>query len=331
MTGIALCLSPLAASFDRTAGFALTAGFAVLTASLVGLRGRTPAWLYPLYLGYAVLAITLANVAFAGASMPLLPYYFWCVVYAACFLRVPHVVVHLLSVAVGVGASLYLGDVGDERSVRWGMHVAALALVGAVVYRLRAEVDLLVGRLHGQATTDSLTGVGNRRSFDRALGDEIDVARTRRSPLALVIGDLDRFKVINDQHGHVVGDAVLRRVAGVLHERVCAAGAVFRVGGEEFAILLPGADEAAARTVAETVRGAVEASVANAEHVKVTVSFGVTVLPASAGSTDDVALAMYAAADQALYDAKHAGRNRVMSTGKFHAVQSKTLEPSSTT
>jgi len=182
--------------------------------------------------------------------------------------------------------------------------------------RLAAELEVLNLRSENQqlsrlANRDRLTGLLNRGAFDSALATAVaDSARPGRS-LALLMLDLDRFKSINDRHGHPVGDAVLNHVARILQSQAAAPATVYRYGGEEFALLVPGADTAAAQTLAESLRSAVaESPYANGTlNVALTISIGI----ASAGGTAPTvsAAALVAQADEFLYQAKQAGRNAV--------------------
>lgn len=161
------------------------------------------------------------------------------------------------------------------------------------------------------ASTDPLTGLPNRRQFVARMQDEL--ARTRRKPhyqTALLMLDLDHFKRVNDSLGHAAGDAVLRHFAQLLRAALRQVDTPGRIGGEEFAVLLPDTALAAAQTLAERLRQQVEASAASGQGppVPITVSIGVAELWAT---DTDVADAL-ARADQALYAAKHSGRNRVV-------------------
>ncbi len=174
---------------------------------------------------------------------------------------------------------------------------------------LRALGD--IRRLTSQATTDSLTGVPNRRSFDEELTLEWRRADRIGESLALILVDLDNFKQINDSHGHQTGDLVLAKVGQLLAGRVRQLDFAARYGGEEFAILVPDADLAAARALAQrlcTDLAKTPVELPDGSELKVTASFGVA-------SKGDLARAedLIAAADQALYDAKKRGKNRVSS------------------
>jgi diguanylate cyclase (GGDEF)-like protein len=162
------------------------------------------------------------------------------------------------------------------------------------------------------AEVDGLTGVCNQRHFRTLLARETARSRHIGQPLALVMVDIDHFKRVNDTHGHPAGDAVLRHVAGLLARRVRRSDVVARCGGEEFAVLLPGSDAAAASTLAEEIRTSLGGEPApppapGSPPLAVTASFGVAALPADASSE----AGLVEAADQALYRAKRAGRNRV--------------------
>ncbi|MFV3130415.1 diguanylate cyclase domain-containing protein [Niveispirillum sp. KHB5.9] len=173
------------------------------------------------------------------------------------------------------------------------------------------------------ATLDGLTGIANRRALDTGLAHELRrLTQPGASPLSLVLADVDHFKRYNDFYGHQAGDDCLRAVAGALAGSVRRAGDLAaRFGGEEFAILLPGADADAARTVAEKLRRTVVSlalpHAARPDADLVTISAGAATLPPSpGGDVDALLVSLVAAADQALYRAKADGRNRVAVAGR---------------
>jgi len=182
----------------------------------------------------------------------------------------------------------------------------------------------LTERLHALSTTDALTGIPNRRALDQRLQAEVSRANRYGTPLALVMVDLDLFKDLNDHFGHQVGDAVLQAVAGVLESERRGGDIVARYGGEEFVAVLAHADDSAAQAWAERVRGRIAAVAVDADGqlVRVTASFGVAAARPGDETRDD----LVEAADQAMYQAKARGRNRVVlapSRGHAPALQSK--------
>jgi two-component system, cell cycle response regulator len=165
---------------------------------------------------------------------------------------------------------------------------------------------LLLAQTRGAAQTDGLTGLANRRAFDDRLATEIALAATGGRPVTLIMIDLDHFKSLNDSYGHQVGDEVLRTVAGVLQANSPAGSVPARYGGEELAVILPGTDLYAGVAVAERIRTAIEAAPTPAP---VTASLGLASCPGSGYDQRG----LLAAADAALYEAKHRGRNQVVS------------------
>lgn len=179
--------------------------------------------------------------------------------------------------------------------------------------RAAARIARLQRDLRGQAETDALTGAANRRAFTRALDREIAEAGRLSIPLAVAMVDLDHFKAINDTHGHASGDRVLVRTVAALKSELAGGEMLGRLGGEEFAVLLPRSGTREGLDTAERLRRAVEhLRVENDEAcpIPVTASFGLTVLqPHESLATGSDLLAR---ADKALYAAKEAGRNRVV-------------------
>jgi diguanylate cyclase (GGDEF)-like protein len=172
--------------------------------------------------------------------------------------------------------------------------------------------DALEARLAAQSETDPLTGLPNRRGFTERAGAALTAARRQGEPCAVVAFDLDRFKSINDGHGHAAGDVVLRGVGAAIRASVRGGDVSGRMGGEEFALLLPGDDIADAVSVAERLRALVRSTVPHPAggDASVTVSVGVAVV--GAGAPPEALDAALAAADRALYDAKQQGRDRVL-------------------
>jgi diguanylate cyclase (GGDEF)-like protein len=174
-----------------------------------------------------------------------------------------------------------------------------------------AVVALENVRLHGmverQALVDGLTGLANRRASADALHAESARAGRLGTPLSVVLADLDGFKDVNDAHGHAVGDEVLRTFADVLRETLRDSDVAGRWGGEEFLLLLPGADEDGAMQLAERIRAGLSSrKIPSAPGLHVTASFGV----AERGSESNTE-ELVAAADEALYRAKRAGKDRI--------------------
>jgi len=162
------------------------------------------------------------------------------------------------------------------------------------------------------ATRDELTGLGNRRYFMRRGEEAVRLAARHGRPLALLMIDLDNFKAVNDRHGHAAGDDLLEFLAVNLSVHTRATDTCARIGGEEFAIILPETAHGEALTTAERIREAVARTPVptdqSAEPLAITVSIGVSAL--APGQSLDGLLAQ---ADRALYEAKGSGRNRVAS------------------
>jgi diguanylate cyclase (GGDEF)-like protein len=162
--------------------------------------------------------------------------------------------------------------------------------------------------LERETQEDPLTGISNRRHFNQRLDAEIQVALSVGQPLSVAVADLDHFKIVNDRLGHAVGDEVLRQSAALMRELCRSTDLVARIGGEEFALILPGMTREAAVGFCESLRRAVENHNWRALHpeLSVTLSIGLSQWNRSVGVAE-----LLQAADAQLYSAKHAGRNRV--------------------
>lgn len=187
-----------------------------------------------------------------------------------------------------------------------GQNLLIALLVSAVVLLLaNATVGSYQRRLQLQANTDKLTGLLNRTAFDPLFADLVQEAIRRRQPLALLLLDIDFFKAINDTHGHAVGDQVIQHVAARLLSGIRRCDRMFRWGGEEFLILMPGCSAAQAVERGEALRRALRSEPSPLQVP--TISCGVTSY--QPGETDQELLLR---ADEALYRAKHEGRDRVV-------------------
>jgi diguanylate cyclase (GGDEF)-like protein len=167
-----------------------------------------------------------------------------------------------------------------------------------------------------QAASDALTGLPNRRTFDRRLNAEFKRARRFGEPVSVLLIDADHFKQVNDQYGHHVGDEVLRRLAVTLRENLPREyDVIARIGGEEFAALLPHTSRDDAAIVAERLRSAIESTpiTTAAGKLNITISVGVGSLLTRISMEAQTTLDVLDEADRALYESKRLGRNRVTS------------------
>ena len=183
------------------------------------------------------------------------------------------------------------------------------AAVGVSTARSQRKVRDIAEQLRLSATTDELTGLHNRRFFMHSLG--IEVARARRSGAALsvAVADIDYFKRVNDKYGHGGGDEVLRALAKIFEQIMRTGDVVGRMGGEEFAVLMPDTDEIQARIACERLRGAIagrKIRLPSGEKIAITLSTGIALLVPG----DDLDR-LVTRADAALYRAKEGGRNQV--------------------
>jgi diguanylate cyclase (GGDEF)-like protein len=184
--------------------------------------------------------------------------------------------------------------------------VFAYALSVALVLMLYRGQELA---LRDAALRDALTGLPNRLALSEQVDREIARARRYGQPLSVVAFDVDHFKAINDAHGHPGGDDVLRAIANIVRTTIRDCDMAFRIGGEEFLVLLPCTRGEEARATAERLRSAVEARATDLGSARVvaTISLGVTELQAGEAWAETVRRV-----DAALYEAKHAGRNRAV-------------------
>jgi two-component system cell cycle response regulator len=216
-------------------------------------------------------------------------------------------------VADGVVAVL-VAETGDRSGARIERRVIATTERYASHAALAIRNANLLARVQQMAVTDGLTELSNRRAFDRSLDRELNRAVRTDGRLSVVLLDIDHFKLLNDNHGHVVGDTVLKQIALALAQCGREYDTIARYGGEEFAAVLPGCSSGLALQVAERLRIAVQDA---ATDVKVTASAGVATYP-----YDGIDIAgLLSAADRALYASKRAGRNQVHSAEQARAAE----------
>jgi diguanylate cyclase (GGDEF)-like protein/putative nucleotidyltransferase with HDIG domain len=189
----------------------------------------------------------------------------------------------------------------------WLVMLGTLLVVGALITGLRRGIENMVTGLASAARTDVLTGLLNRRGFEESFELELERARRGGHELSVLVGDLDNFKQINDRFGHQVGDVALGRASDILERRKRRIDTVARLGGEEFALIVPEADDHAAYMLAERLRTSLRDAFKD-DPVPVTVSFGVASFPSHGDSYDS----LLGAADDALYAAKELGRDRTV-------------------
>jgi diguanylate cyclase (GGDEF)-like protein len=272
-------------------------------------RDSLPRW--TLYLGVVLGTVMISAGIYingerdGGAAALNEVYYVWPVVFAAYYFPLRALVAELALVGACYAVALRIVDPGPIAPTRWLIVVTMLVGVGILIGRLQARVEGLVTRLSDIARRDALTGLLNRRGFEERLEAELARATRAGRPVALILGDVDHFKTVNDELGHPAGDAALLRIAGVLEGIGRRSDTVARIGGEEFVFIVPDADAELAFELAERARLALERTFAD-EPVPLTASFGTVAFPAD-GTT---AASLLETADRALYAAKRGGRNR---------------------
>jgi diguanylate cyclase (GGDEF)-like protein len=281
-------------------GFAALVAVAVLLAA--GSRLPRPALFALGPIGAALIAYALATTPPSETDGALL--YVWPVLWVTYFFGGRGAVFIVAWVAAVQGAAVLAMDHGVFD--RWMDVVVSVAVVAAVVHSLVERNNRLLLRLAGEARVDKLTGVLNRRGFEERADVELERARREGASLAAATFDIDYFKRVNDEWGHEVGDHVLERLGAVLRDESRGADVVARLGGEEFATLLPGADASQAMGYAERVRDAFAAD-AGLDLPRATVSAGVSAA-VGPSSIDE----LLQTADSALYAAKRAGRDRAL-------------------
>jgi len=165
------------------------------------------------------------------------------------------------------------------------------------------------------AITDGLTGVYTRRYFLERFDEEIKRSASRKSSLAFLMIDADHFKAVNDQHGHLAGDQVLKEISNIIQENVREIDIVGRFGGEEFCVVLSDTDMEGARLVAERIRKSAEKRLIKAydSALRVTLSIGLAIYPSDGKLLEE----LMDKADWALYRAKSQGRNCVIAFGLY--------------
>jgi len=214
---------------------------------------------------------------------------------------------YVVLAASGVGAWATLTD-AQYATLAGGALLALVVLTGVIAQRQR----LALAAAETRARTDALTGLANRAAFEERLAQEIERVVRYGHPLSLALLDVDDFKRVNDSYGHLAGDHALRRVSRELDGAIRRVDLAARLGGEEFALLLPETDTDAALALVTRLGGAIR--LPGGAGPALTVSAGVATCPAHADRPE----ALVAAADDALYRAKRAGKDRAVAAAAGH-------------
>ena len=309
------CLSvvvPAESQFDKLPGLltSLAAGVMAILVYLVrdriGMRAIYAVWGAGM-VDVALFPIFAFEDATYNAVVPTVMYYLWGALYAGYFFRRHAALLGLAFIGVCFSAVLVILAGWDETFQNFVLTFGTIATIGMLVSFLRERMERLVVVLSRAATTDALTGLLNRGAFSDRFEQEIERARRSDATVALLVGDIDHFKEINDRFGHAGGDRALEAVAEMLQRTKRRCDVAARLGGEEFALILPDAEGAEAVIAAERMRREVGERSAEV-GLGVTISFGIATFPEHGLASEDVMLA----ADRALYEAKRLGRNRTV-------------------
>jgi diguanylate cyclase (GGDEF)-like protein len=274
---------------------------------LVAGANRLPDAVVPAFLAAGTCLISAA-VYFDGHGSSVYAFlYVWVGVEAYYFLSRRQAALQLVLVGIAFAAVLTMVEAGQAPEQSWLLTLGTALVAGVLVSYQRGRIDRLVHRLTDAARTDPLTGLLNRRGLEEIFDVELERARRSGARLSVVAGDLDGFKLVNDRLGHQAGDEALVALSADLLKWKRRIDVAARVGGEEFALLLPDVDPAAAHRVAERIRAALRAATASA-RTSLTLSVGIAAL----SPVVDTSHALLHAADRALYAAKGQGRDRAV-------------------
>lgn len=299
-------------AFTRTANYSLSGFIALSGLLLLCMRTsprRVPDWVANSIPSAAAIVVSVPTAADEPPAElgPLL--LTWPVTFSAAVLSARAAWSTVCTAGV-VFAVLVGFSRGVDGVTVWLEVVASLVVICWMVVRIQSQSSKLRGMLSDLARTDALTGLLNRRGFDEALGREYERVRRGGPPMGVLLVDIDHFKRVNDTWGHQAGDTTLRRLGELLAELFRATDVVGRIGGEEFAVLIPDCGPELAVRRAHEMCDSVRTVTRGWEH-SITVSVGVATRPEAASAPAEV----LAAADAALYEAKAAGRDRVRHDG----------------
>jgi diguanylate cyclase (GGDEF)-like protein len=233
-------------------------------------------------------------------------FYLWPMLFSAYFFSRRAVAIDLALMWVTLGAALFGWSADPMKQVMFMGVGVSVSLTAIVVMLLREHLTDVISQLARASHTDYLTGLVNRRAFDAQLQEQIVLALRRRLPLSIVVFDLDHFKRINDHFGHPAGDEALCEFAALLAREQRSGDTLARIGGEEFAVILFGAELEQAIKFAERIGAALSTETAS-KRIALSTSAGVAVL----SQAERTPSALLVAADRALYGAKAAGRRQV--------------------
>ncbi len=296
------------AAAANVSGVLVIVGLAYTIAGLLSWHAeRVPPEILQLALGGGTTLITAVAYFSAQDPSPLVFLYLWVFLYSAYFFTTRAMIAQIAYVAATYAILLTARAPMESVTAWWLVGMGTLGVGAVVISVMRGRAETLITRLYDSARSDSLTRLPNRRGFREVLDLELARARRRDGRVTVIVGDLDHFKEVNDRCGHQVGDAALQRVARLLARGKREIDALARVGGEEFALVLPDTDPHGSFVIGERLRCEVRAEF-RGDTVPLTISFGVASYPRDG----ETAAALLRATDEALKAAKSNGCDRTM-------------------
>jgi diguanylate cyclase (GGDEF)-like protein len=294
---------------EQTPRAAVTGGVSLAIALMLLLGyDKLPDWSFDLFLACGSVMVEWAVYSSGASTSTYSLLFFWIAIFSFYFLPRWRAVLQLGLIGLAYAAIIAVApDHSSAPVLNWAVTTAALIVAGALIGAQRAHMARVVRRLADDARRDTLTGLMNRRGFEELFETELERARRSGEPLSVIVADLDRFKALNDKFGHQAGDRALEKVGQVLDAAKRRIDTVARLGGEEFAVLVPSSDHHAAYILAERMRRAVRDAFAG-DPSCLTISLGVTAVPVHGAAP----AALIHGADQALYAAKRLGRDRTV-------------------